>query len=289
MRPLLALLFLVVPLATAAQFYGYKDQPIPGQQRVASVGAGVDVRVDQRLDEFVPLDARFKDEYGHVVTLESYFTDKPVIVLPVFYRCAGICENELLELVTSLKGFKKHSIGTDFNVVVLGIDPNETPQMASTKKDTMVALYMGNKTDRKKRVNAERGWTFLTGQMPEIRKVTDALGFRFTYDPTTRNIVHPSGLMVLTREGKISRYFLGENYPQRVLLDSILDAGKGNIGVRDDRPFFLACINIDPLTGQKTLNVLNTLKTFGVVTIIGLLAAIVVWNRRWSAQNGAKP
>lgn len=269
-----------------AQFYGYPERQMPGQARVATGSAGVDVRVDQRLNEFLPLDVDFKDDAGESVELKKYFQNKAVVILPVFYKCAGVCETELYNLADSLKGFKRDFVGREFDVVVLGIDPSETPRDAAAKKDTVIAAYMGPDTDRSKRLLAEKGWHFLTGDLDNVRKACDALGFKFSYDKTNGSIVHPAGLMILTPAGKISRYFVGTEYPQRVLLDSIRDASQNIVGARDDRPFFLACIQIDPLTGQKTMNILNTLKTLGVLTLLSLGVSIVVWNRKYKVDQG---
>lgn len=286
MRLLAALTVLTCAGLAPAQFYGYPNMPMPGQARVATDAAGVGVRVDQRLNEFVPLDTKFTDDNGSLVELRKFFGEKPVVMLPIFYKCAGICESELMSLITTVKGFKKDNVGREFNIVVIGIDPTEDWKLAAAKKDTAIAAYMTTNTDRKKRLTAEKGWHFLTGDEASIRKTTDALGFQFTYDKQSGNIVHPAGLMVLTPAGKISRYFVSTEYPQQIMVDAIRDAGKNLIGVKDDRPFFLACIQIDPLTGQRSLNILNTLKTLGVVTLIAVMGAIVVWNRKYRATHG---
>lgn len=288
MKGLLLTIALGLTVGAQAQFYGnYRDVSPPGSRRVAVSDAGVNVRVDQRLNEFVPTDTEFKDEYGRPIKLQRYFNEKPVVILPIFYKCPGICETELFGLIDSLKGFKRDFVGREFTVVILGIDPNEGADLAADKKDTAIAAYMGASSDKARRAFAERGWHFLTGDLKNIRKVTDALGFKFTFDETNGNIVHPSGLMVLTPSGKISRYFLSTDYPQQLLLDAIRKAGKEEIGARDDRPFFLACIEVDPLTGQKTLNILNVLKTMGVVTILALGGAIFIWNRNYRAAQGS--
>ena len=286
MRGFVALVCLCLANFSSAQFYGYKDIAPPGSSRVATPAAGIDVRVDQRLNEFVPLDTSFRNEDGKAVELKEYFQTKPVVVLPIFYKCPGICETEIYNLIDSLKGFKRDFIGREFDVVVFSIDPRETPTLASTKKDTVIAAYMGAETNREKRVQAEKGLHLLTGDLENINKTCDALGFRFSYDKTNGSIVHPSGLMVLTPAGKISRYFVSTEYPQRLLLDSIRDAAKSRVGVKDDRPFFLACIQVDPMTGQKTMNILNTLKTLGVMTILALGVSIVLWNRKYKADQG---
>ncbi len=287
MRFLLTLLVLGASLGSSAQFYGYNDVAPPGQTRVAQRSAGNEVRIDQRLDESIPLDASFKDSRGDKVTIGDCLDGKAAVILPIFYKCPGVCETEFNALTESLRGFKRDFVGKDFEVIVLGIDPGEGPRLAATKKDEIIASYMGNDTHRDRRLMAEAGWHFLTGDMKQIRRVTDALGFRYTYDGKSGNIVHPAGIMVVSPTGKICRYFLSTEYPQQILLNSIRDANKDVVGVRDDRPFFLACVQINPLTGTMTLNILNTLKTMGVVTILAILGSIMVWNRKYKAANGA--
>lgn len=270
-----------------AQYYP-KTQPeaqIPEEIRIATRSDGIGVRIDQRLNEFVPLDAKFQDEYGRTVELGSYFRDKPVLLLPIFYRCPGICEKELYNLVDSVKGFKKDFVGREFNIVVFSIDPREKPELAAQKKDTVIGSYMGASTDRVKRVQAESGWHFLTGDRTTIDRLCDAVGFKYTFDTRNGSIVHPAGIMVLTPAGKISRYLVTDEYPQRVLLDSIKDADQELVGVKDDRPFFMACVQIDPLTGQKSMNVLNTIKTLGVLTVISILVSILFWNRKHKTSH----
>ena len=144
-------------LATA-QFYGdYKDGAVPGQGRVAMNAAGVGVHVDQKLNEFVPMDAMFNDETGKKVEVKDLLTGRPIVVLPIFYKCPGVCQVELTNLTQSLKGFKKDFIGQTFDVLVLSIDPRETPLIANARKDSVIAEYMGATVDREKRLHAEHG------------------------------------------------------------------------------------------------------------------------------------
>jgi protein SCO1/2 len=266
--------------AAPAQLYNVPKGSVPGVSRIATSAAGTEVRVDQRLGEFVPLSARFRDEDGRPVELGDVVRTRPVVMLPVFYRCPGICAREFAAVTSSLAGFKKHRVGRDFDVVVVGIDPKETPTVAAYKKDELISMYLGGKATTERRLEAEKGYHCLTGAMPEIRKVTDALGFRFTYDEKSGNIVHPQGVMVVAPNGKISQYFLGEEYPQQLLLDAILKAGQNGIGYEDDRPFFLACVQIDPLTGKRSLNIMNTVKTLGAATVLGLVGTILYLSRK---------
>jgi protein SCO1/2 len=252
-----------------AQFYGnYPPINIDKTSRVAKRDAGAEVRVDQKLKEFVPLDLQFVSDDGKDVKLRSLVKDRPVVLLPIFYKCPGICETELYNMVDSLKGFKR-----------------ENSKLAQVKKDTVISAYMSGSVDKQKRLNAEKGFHLLTSNKETLDKLSDAIGFRFRYDDKG-NIVHPACLVVLTPAGKISRYFVDTEYPQHLLLQGIRDASQELVGPTDDRPFFLACVQIDPLTGSRTLNILNTLKTLGVCTVFGLLLSIVVWNRKHKAGGG---
>lgn len=288
MKVLATVVAVMIALPAMGQLYKPPAGAVPGESRVATSAAGKDVRVDQRLGEFVPLDAQFTDDDGRSVKLGDVIRGKPVLVLPVFYRCPGICAREFAAVSTSLAGFKKAHLGEDYELIVVGIDPSEDHKMAATKKEEVVSRILGGKATHELRVKAEQGTHFLTGEMSEIRRVTDALGFKFTYDEASGNIVHPQGMMVLTPSGKVSQYFLGDDYPQQVLLQSIKKASANGVGYKDDRPFFLACVQVDPLTGQRSINVLNTVRTLGVATVLCILIAVIYSARKYRSPGGRK-
>ncbi|MBX3111070.1 MAG: SCO family protein [Fimbriimonadaceae bacterium] len=282
-RWLLAALVAASALASA-QFYGYKDAPVPGQARVATDATSAGVRVDQKLDSYIDLKLPFVDSEGKDVTLDEYFHKRPVVLLLVFYECAGVCTDELNNLVASVKGFKKDNVGDTFDVVVVSIDPREGPKEAKAKKQTFVDIYKVNSTVPG-RDKSDKGWHFLTGKEEDIEKLASQVGFVYNRDPKTGNITHPASLMVLTPSGRLSRYFVTTEYPQQVLLSSIRAAKEEKIGVKDDRPFFLACVNVDPLTGQRSLNILNVVRTFGVLTVLAMATAMFVWSRKAKTAN----
>lgn len=284
-RWLLPILCAASALASA-QFYGYKDTPVPGQARVATDASSAGVRVDQKLNDYIDLKLPFVDSEGKDVVLDQYFHQRPVVLLLVFYECAGVCTDELNNLVSSLKGFKKDNVGDTFDVLVVSIDPREGAKEAKAKKQAFVDMY---EVDSKVpgRTGTAKGWHFLTGKEENIEKLASQVGFVYNRDPKTGNITHPASLMVLTPTGRLSRYFVTTEYPQQVLLSSIRAAKEEKIGVKDDRPFFLACVNIDPMTGQRSLNILNTVRTFGVLTVLAMGAAIFVWSRK--AKKNEQP
>lgn len=273
----LSLLALVLAsaISSAQVFYGKYDE-IPDLQsgRVPSNARNAGVRVDQKLNDFVPLDMPFKNEKGETVTMKSLLSGRPIILLPIFYECTGICTIELNKLMESLNAMKRaeDQVGKMADVVVFSIDPNETPELAAAKEQTYLELY--------KRKGTEEHWTFLTGSKENVAKFTDAIGFRYKIDPANGNITHPAALLILTPEGQISKYFLGNEYPQKVVLLALADAAKRVIGERDSAPFFMSCISVDPGTGQITINVMNSIKTAGVITLVSLISLLVIWERR---------
>lgn len=282
MRGWLSLMAVLVAVAAGAQFYGKYDQvPKLNSGRVTSSGASAGVRVEQKLKEFVPLDLEFKNEDGKTVTMRSLQTGRPMLLLPIFFQCTGICTIELNKLMETLNGMKTKDgwVGEAFDVVVFGIDPREGPDMAMDKKTSYLELYRP-KSFGKLPPNAEANFHFLTGSKENILKFTEEIGFIYRIDPKNGGIVHPAALLVLTPEGQISKYFLGQEYPARMLKLAVQDAQQEVIGSRDDAPFFLSCIALDPQTGQITMNVMNTLKTAGLITLIGVIGAIVVWERK---------
>lgn len=277
---------LVLSAQGFSQFYGYKEAPTPGQGRVATDARNANVRVDQKLGDAIDLNLPFKNDKGEDIKLGDLFHKRPVVLLPIFYQCPGVCTNELDQLMRSVQGFRKDDVGETFDIVVVSIDHAETPALAAKKKELYVDFYENATKPEFRRKGTRDGWHFLTGSEESVRSLTDQIGFRFTRDPVNKNIVHPAALVVLSPAGKISRYFLTTEYPQRILLDSILLAQKEAVGVKDDRPFYLACIHVDPLTGQKSLNVMNTLKTFGLLTVIILAISIVTMSIRNRTQPG---
>lgn len=278
-----ALALLTLASLAVAQYYPSKDvtPAIPGVGRVASDARTAGVRVDQKLDNQLPLNLEFTDEHGEKGPLKRFFNRKPVIILPIFYKCPGICSQELSALVNVLNRFKnaEDQPGSRFDVLVLSIDYKETPKMAAEKEQTYLELY--------ERKGTEAGWHFMVGSEESVNKLTDAMGFVFRRDPLNDNITHPAMMIVATPSGKISKYFLSTQYEQKPLLLSIGQAAEEKIGAVDDAPTLFSCINVDPNTGQVSVNVFRILQILGVVTVLALVFSIVRWNKKWNQENSS--
>lgn len=236
-----------------------------------------DVGIDQKLDAQVALDLPFRDEAGAPVRLGDYFHDKPVILTLVYYRCPMLCTLVLDGLLRSLKplGF---AAGRDFQIVTVSFDPREGPELAKAKKSTYLQRYG--------QADAAGGWHFLTGDEDAIRKLTDAVGFRYTYDEKSDQFAHASAIMVLTPAGKVSKYFYGIDYSTKDLRLGLVEASENRIGTRADE-LMLLCFHYDPTTGKYGLAVTRVLRVLGVLTVLGLGSFMLFANRRSRRRRAA--
>lgn len=217
-----------------------------------------DVAIDQKLNEAIPLDLTFHDEHGQTVQLRRYFGQKPVILTLVYYNCPMLCTQVLNGLEQSLKNLSL-DMGRQFNVVTVSIDPTDRPVLASAKQELYTGLYG--------RPGAAQGWHFLTGDEPQIKQLANAVGFRYAYDPQSKQYAHVSAIMVLTPSGKISRYFYGIQYPERDLRLGLVEASEGKIGTPVDQ-ILLFCYHYDPITGKYGLLISRVIQLAAFVTIL---------------------
>jgi len=218
------------------------------------------VGIDQRLNEQIPLDLIFQDEDGRPVRLRDYFGKKPVILSLVYFSCPMLCttaENGLLESLKDLK----FDVGKEFEVLTVSFDPEDKPPVANAKKSLYVGLYT--------RKGADKGWHFLTGNESSIRQLTDAVGFHYNYDPKTRQFAHATGIVVLTPEGKISRYFYGIRYPSGDLRLALVESSHNKIGSPVDA-VLLFCCQYDPAVGKYGLIISRVLQLAGAITVLSL-------------------
>jgi protein SCO1/2 len=259
-----AVALLLLAFALAAQS-GESSLPAGALPRELS-----DVGLDQKLGGTIPLDAEFRNEANETVTLGGYFNRRPVVLALVYYECPMLCSLELRGLEKALRAMTLN-LGGDFDVVTVSFDPGETPALAAEQKKKYVAGYG--------RDGAQAGWHFLTGGEESIRRLASAVGFRYTYDPATDQFTHVSGIMVLTPEGRISRYFYGVDYSARDLRLGLVEASENQIGTVVDQ-VLLYCFHYDPLQGKYNLVIMNTLRVFGGLTVLLIAGFILLMLRR---------
>ncbi len=233
------------------------------------------VGFDQRLDAVVPLDLTFRDEHGRAVRLADYVGDKPAILVLVQYKCPMLC-NLILNGLTDVLGKLSFDAGREFNVITVSFDAREKPALAVAKQ----AAYL----ERYDRPSAAAGWHFLTGDQASIDRLTEAVGFRYVYETDRDRFAHPSGLVVLTPQGKIARYFFGVEYSPRDLRLGLVEASQNKIGTAVDQ-VMLFCYGYDPKTGKYTAAVMNLVRTGAVVMVLAVVAFIVRNRGRQGARG----
>jgi protein SCO1/2 len=257
---------------TGAPAGGYRQPPgavassIPAPLR--------EIGFDQHLDQVLPLGAMFRDEQGAPVHLGQYFGSKPVVLAFVYYTCPMLC-TQVLNAMASTLDVLSLDAGKDFEVVLVGIDPRETPAQASAKKAEELQRY--------KHEGGAAGWHFLTGEEPAIKEVAGAAGFRYAWDEQTKQFAHPTGIIVVTPDGRPARYLFGIEYGPRDVRFALLEASAGRIGSVADA-LLLYCYHYDPMTGRYGVYVLRALRLAGVATVLLIAGFIVVMVRRERAR-----
>jgi len=229
------------------------------------------VTITQRLNEQVPLNLMFRDSTGKWVPLSTYFQGhKPVLLNMVYYECPMLCTEILNGLTRTLRAMPLN-VGDDFTVVTVSFDSKETPELAAKKK----FVYL----DKYGRKGAESGWAFLTGDESSIQTLAKAVGFSFVWDPAIKQFAHASGIMVLTPQGKLSRYFFGVEYPTQDVRLSLVEASKGNVGSFIDQ-VMLYCYRYDPATGRYGLVIMRALQLAAIAATLGLaiFVGLMVWH-----------
>ncbi|HEX6211106.1 MAG TPA: SCO family protein [Methylomirabilota bacterium] len=229
-----------------------------------------DIGLDQKLNEQVPLGLAFRDEQGRSVTLGELFRGKPVVLVLAYYECPMLCTQVLNGLTGAMRTLE-FTAGREFDVITVSFDPGETPELARAKKQAYLGQYG--------RPEAEAGWRFLTGDELEIGALTRAVGFRYAYNAEVDQYAHVSGIMVLTPDGRLSRYLYGIEYGPRDLRLALVEASERRIGSPADQ-VLLFCFHYDPAAGKYSLAIMNVLRAFGLLTVVGIVGGIVFMRRR---------
>jgi protein SCO1/2 len=269
-RTILALLLVSISAPVAAQ-------GVPGQGAPAAAGAAAGaipaqlkgITIQQKLNTQIPLDLHFRDETGRDVALRDYFTDRPVILNLVYFRCGMLCPQVVEGLARSLKQLT-FDVGKQYSVLTVSFDPADTPSTAAEKKKLALA-HLGQS-------DAGNGWHFLTGDEASIRKLTDAVGFVYRWDPATQQFFHAAGIMVLTPEGKLSRYFYGIDFKAADLRLGLVEASHSHIGSVVDA-VLLFCCRFDASAGKYDWMVGRLLSLAGALTILIIGAFLIILAR----------
>jgi protein SCO1/2 len=257
---------LLVPAGAAAAADGV-PAPKPPERRPAQVAQ---TAFDQRIGAPLPLDAVFRNETGETVRLGDYFGTRPVLLMPAYYRCPMLCGVVLDGLVRALRALP-FEIASAFTVVTFSFDPEDPPVRAAAKKADLLTQF--------RHPGAASGWHFLTGEEASIRRLTEAIGFRYAHDPATSQYAHASGIVVATPDGRVSHYFYGVEYAPRDLRLALVEASESRLGSRIDQ-LLLLCFQYDATTGRYSRAALGVMRLGGAMTALALGAFVVLMLRR---------
>lgn len=218
----------------------------------------------------IPLDLHFRDETGRDVQLREFFRQKPVVLAFVYFNCPMLCDQVQMGVVGALR-MLSFNPGRDYEVVFISFDSHDTPELAAEKKRAAVSRF--------NRPDTVSGWHFLTGSQESIEASTRAANFRFRYDAKSKLFAHASGVMLLTADGRISRYFYGVEYPGRDMRLGLVDASAGKIGSPIDH-VLLFCYHYDPSSATYSASILRMIRLGGILTVLCILGGIWIFRRR---------
>jgi len=251
----------------------------PGTVATARLPQLDGVSFKQRLNTQLPLDARFKDETGRDVTLGQYFDgQRPVVLAFVYYSCPMLC-TQIMNGVSRAVKVLPFSAGKDFDVVFVSFDPRDRFETAAAKKTALMNYWSMQ--------NQSGAWHFLTGEEPQIKAVTSAAGFFYKWDEPTQQFAHMSGVLVITPDGRLSRYFYGIEYSPKELRLALVESGQGHIGSLVDE-LLLYCYHYDPANGRYGAVVMNLVRIGGVLTVVllGTFIALMRWRETHPPMEG---
>jgi len=247
---------------------GYKLEPGTSSAGVPKALRGIGF--DQHIDARLPLDVPLRDEAGRAVTIGDYFGKRPVVLLFAYFDCPMLC-TQVINGLSSALGVLSLDPGKDFEIVTVSFNPKDTPESARAKK----AVYI----ERYKKPGADAAWHFLTGDQDAIDRLTKAAGFRYAWDADTKQYAHPTGVIVLTPDGRLARYLFGIEYGPRDLRYALVEASAGRVGNAVDT-LLLYCYHYDPETGRYGLAVMRSVRIAAAGTVLALAGFIIVMVRR---------
>jgi len=230
----------------------------------------LNLQFEQKLNGQIPLALSFTNEAGSLVRLRDYFGARPVVLVLGYYECPMLCNLTLNGVIESFQQMRA-SAGKEFDVLFISINPRETPALAAAKKSTYLKRYG--------RADTANGWHFLIGGEREIKTLADAVGFQFAFDSTLKQYAHPSGIVVLTPDGRVAKYFFGVSYPAKEVSAALKEAGARRIG-SPVRQLLILCFQQMPLVGKNSGAIMSAVRGLALATVIGVVAYVAFAVRR---------
>jgi len=238
--------------------------------------AGNAAGIEERLGEYVPMELELVDETGHAVRLGD-IVDRPTIVSLVYYECPSVCRPLLQEVSTMLGKLTDMNLvpGKDYRVLTISFDDTDSPEgSARLKKEYYHSLPDGFPAD---------AWTFLTGDSSAVHDFTESVGFSFKR--SGKDFAHPTTLIVLSPEGKITRYLFGAQYLPNDIRLALLEASQGRVGPTIAK-FFQFCFSYDPEGRKYVLNITRVVGASMLFGIAGFVIFLTASGRKRQVKTG---
>ena len=270
-----ALCLAVVADRLPAQFH---SRPAEGPRPEVSSALLMEAGIDQKPGTQIPLELAFRNSEGDAVRLGDLLGERPVILQLVYYECPMLCKLATDGLVRTLRAMSLQ-VGDDFDVLTVSFDPHETTRLSAAAKRATLRRYG-------REANVAAGWHFLTGEKESIHRLTESVGFRYAWDPTLGQYVHGAGIIILTPEGKVSRYLNGVEYAGRDVRLALVEASDNRIGSVTDQVLLL-CYQYNPSIGKYGWQIQRVIEVFGMATLTAIVGSIVVMLRRERRKQAA--
>ena len=251
MKNLLIVLLAIISLNSFAQLPAEDD---------------IDVGISENLGEFLPLELKFLDEQNDSVTLKQLI-NKPTILSFVYFDCPGLC-SPLLSGVSEVVSQTDMELGKDYEIITISFNTKDTPEKANIKKKNF-----------KYKIGEEEQahWHYLTGSEENIQTITKAVGYKFK--PQGVDFAHPSAIIMISPEGKITRYLYGLTYLPFDLKMAAIEAQKG-LPQPSINKFLEVCFSYDPQGRTYTLQVTRIVGMLSIFIALIILSTLLIKGRR---------
>ncbi len=263
---------------SSARAQAWKEGSAPTPNATPPELVGVDIV--EHLGGQLPAGATFLDTDSHAVRLGDFFDGKrPTLLVFAYHTCPMLCSLVLDATVRSLNDVA-WTVGREFDVVSISIDPKDTPATATRKRSQVVGSYTRAR-------GSTAGWHFLVGDESNIRQVTEAVGFKYNYDARQKQYAHPAAIYLLTPEGRMARYLYGIEYPPSDVRLGLLEATEGR-SISTTERLLLYCYHYDPQGRHYAIVAMNVMRLGGVVTVVAmgsLLGVMFLRERRRKARE----
>mgnify|MGYP001283423617 CR=1 FL=1 len=244
--------------------------PRAAEAQIAGMPPEVErVGVKEHLDEPLPMDAEFRDHTGKHVKLGDYFDGKrPVVLTFAYHTCPVLCGMILNHAAAGLKQIP-WTIGAEYDVVTISIDPNESLEATANKRKSILAEYG----------RSDRGWHFLVGDAKNVARAMQAAGFEAQYDEDQKQWAHPSLIMLAKPDGRLARYLYGLEFPPNDLRIGLLEASEGR-SISTVEQLILYCYHYDPKGGKYVLVAWRVMRLGGALVAFLLVGGLaLLWRR----------